>query len=318
MPITVVKKDGVTVTLGSTRLNGAASELQIDISSQLTSESYECMVCFENVKVKHQVWSCKTCYAIFHLKCIGKWLNSDSASNESWRCPGCQTLSSDLRYLCFCGKTPHPQVNRFITPHSCGQSCAKPRNCPHKCSLPCHPGPCPPCELQSLVECACKKNTMKIKCSSSPESSLISCKQKCGKMLDCQKHHCSIECHDSECPPCFETEIISCYCGELQETSSCGLKSLSPKCTKLCSFVYDCDIHTCNIQCHSLGDHQSSSCPYDPAEYPKCPCGKMAITSRKSCADPLELCGRACGKELSCGHFCKLKCHEGQWYVNLI
>ena len=53
---------------------GVASSIQSDVlSQQLFSGQYECMVCCERVRVKDPVWSCSTCYHIFHLKCIKKW-----------------------------------------------------------------------------------------------------------------------------------------------------------------------------------------------------------------------------------------------------
>jgi len=53
---------------------GVASSLQSDVlSQQLFTGQYECMVCCERVRVKDPVWSCSTCYHIFHLKCIKKW-----------------------------------------------------------------------------------------------------------------------------------------------------------------------------------------------------------------------------------------------------
>lgn len=53
---------------------GVAASLQSDVlSQQLSTGQYECMVCCERVRVKDPVWSCLTCYHIFHLKCIKKW-----------------------------------------------------------------------------------------------------------------------------------------------------------------------------------------------------------------------------------------------------
>lgn len=61
-------------------------------------------------------------------------------------------------YVCFCGNLPNPFYNNIDTPHSCGQVCGlKKKNsnieyndCQHKCTLLCHPGPCPQCVVQVL------------------------------------------------------------------------------------------------------------------------------------------------------------------------
>ena len=46
---------------------------------QLSDGSYECMICTEDVTVKDQIWSCQTCYHVFHIKCIKKWATSANA-----------------------------------------------------------------------------------------------------------------------------------------------------------------------------------------------------------------------------------------------
>lgn len=60
---------------GSSRHSrGVVASLQSDVlSQQLSTGQYECMVCCDRVRVKDPVWSCSTCYHVFHLKCIKKW-----------------------------------------------------------------------------------------------------------------------------------------------------------------------------------------------------------------------------------------------------
>lgn len=59
---------------GGRHYGGVAASLQSDVlSQQLTTGQYECMVCCDRVRVKDPVWSCSTCYHVFHLKCIKKW-----------------------------------------------------------------------------------------------------------------------------------------------------------------------------------------------------------------------------------------------------
>lgn len=47
---------------------------------ELIDGSYECMVCCESIKFNNPVWSCTSCFHIFHLPCIRKWAKSDAAS----------------------------------------------------------------------------------------------------------------------------------------------------------------------------------------------------------------------------------------------
>lgn len=75
-----------------------------------------------------------------------------------WRCPPCNSeVSGKPKYVCFCGALPNPyHKNVGGTPHSCGKVCGLQKNnsnlnyndCQHKCTLLCHPGPCPQCVVQ--------------------------------------------------------------------------------------------------------------------------------------------------------------------------
>lgn len=71
-------------TKGSGRHNkGVVVSLQSDVlSQQLTTGQYECMVCCDRVRVKDPVWSCSTCYHIFHLKCIKKWAKIPTSMDD--------------------------------------------------------------------------------------------------------------------------------------------------------------------------------------------------------------------------------------------
>ncbi|KAJ3025979.1 UNVERIFIED_CONTAM: hypothetical protein HDU68_006391 [Siphonaria sp. JEL0065] len=74
-----------------------AINLAARLTSQLRGGSYECMICYDIVRAKDPIWSCsKSCFAVFHAKCIRAWASSSSASSSNlterpeWRCPGCQ------------------------------------------------------------------------------------------------------------------------------------------------------------------------------------------------------------------------------------
>lgn len=109
------------------------SDLRINLSREITRQEYECMICYDNIKSNAKIWSCKTCWAVFHLKCIFKWGKS-SGSEAGWRCPGCQSMYSDIptEYFCFCGKSTEPR-NKLV-PHSCQNACGRVRDCSHPCT----------------------------------------------------------------------------------------------------------------------------------------------------------------------------------------
>lgn len=144
-------------------------QLVQEIQDKLMKGTVECMICYDMVRRSAPIWSCSSCYSIFHLNCTRKWaraptsvdLSAEKNQGLNWRCPGCQAVqlmaAKDIRYLCFCGKRPEPPSDLYLTPHSCGEPCGKPLEkdhpgdggskelrCPHVCVLQCHPGPCPP------------------------------------------------------------------------------------------------------------------------------------------------------------------------------
>lgn len=49
---------------------------------QLHKQEYDCMICCEVVKSTARIWSCQSCFHIYHLHCIKKWATSSSAKNE--------------------------------------------------------------------------------------------------------------------------------------------------------------------------------------------------------------------------------------------
>lgn len=325
-------------------------DLRTKLTLKLSDSSYECMVCWESVRHKHHTWSCKSCWAVFHLNCIKKWSSSlkEGSSREVklfngqqlWRCPGCQSTQEELpsKYLCFCGKVSAPEFNSYATPHSCSQMCGKKRknDCPHPCVEPCHPGPCPPCTALAPPEsCFCGQVSIQARCGS--VKNIQSCGKTCGELLGCTRHFCEEPCHEGTCPPCQLEERQTCYCGESSRISFCGAgreevswiaQQRSEKrdckvyiighfsCTQICPQTFDCNVHTCSKVCHPI-DEVPSVCNLSPSKLVTCPCGKTPLSNldsapRNSCTDPIPLCGKVCGKYYqNCHHQCNELCHEG-------
>lgn len=303
-----------------------ATDLRTSLQEQLQRQTYECMVCFDSVKTSDRIWNCETCYAIFHYKCASKWAKKsvgvgvDDGSLSSWRCPGCQstTANAPANDTCFCGKMIHPPFNRLTYPHSCGQSCNKARKCPHKCDLPCHPGPCPPCtDRYTLVNCLCGETKQNVKCTALEAEISAMCTKICKKLLNCGKHTCLSICHDGSCGPCEQNVENTCYCGMERREQVCGTSRSSFSCENPCAFKYDCGIHGCLTKCHAE-KHLRKACPYSSKAIISCCCGAVkegiGLKMRK-CSDPLPVCGNNCQKLLRCGHRCINTCHPGDWYT---
>ncbi|KAL1921835.1 uncharacterized protein VTP21DRAFT_10477 [Calcarisporiella thermophila] len=342
---------------GGAKLDPAEiKDLQTSLTHELSSSKYECMVCWDVIRPRHQTWSCNTCWAVFHVNCINKWakrsLEETAGTSTGWRCPGCQTARTSVPkgYFCFCGKQRNPELNRYITPHSCGQLCGRNRNCPHECVLPCHPGPCPPCTAMAPpVVCYCGKETFNLRCVDTDYSTGKSCDQVCGEMLGCEKHYCAQKCHPGLCPPCKIQETQSCYCGSHTRQALCGSGDPSLSfiaisdaisengmenpdnrvfvsvkevfghfsCQEQCGQLFACGQHRCKKKCHPIESPVPKECPFSPELVRTCPCGKASVTSllprpREACTDEIPLCGSTCDKILTCGHPCAEQCHYGE------
>lgn len=118
----------------------------------------------------------------------------------SWTCPNCNFSYAENnlpRYTCYCGDIEEPPYDPLILPHSCGEYCDKLKNkdCKHeRCTVLCHPGACPPCNISVSVKCYCEKTTKFVACHLASRTA-FSCEQPCGRLLNCGKHYCEQECH---------------------------------------------------------------------------------------------------------------------------
>ncbi|KAJ8771971.1 hypothetical protein K2173_027148 [Erythroxylum novogranatense] len=319
-------------------------QLVQEIQDKLAKGAIECMICYDMVRRSASIWSCSSCYSIFHLNCIKKWaraptsvdLSAEKNQGFNWRCPGCQSVQlvslKDIRYLCFCGKRTDPPSDLYLTPHSCGEPCGKPLEreiasmggnkddlCPHVCVLQCHPGPCPPCKSFAPPRlCPCGKKVITTRCYD--RKSVLTCGQRCDKLLECGRHQCERICHVGPCDPCRVLVNASCFCKKNVEVVLCGAMVLKGEvkaeegvfcCNTACGRMLDCGNHFCSETCHPgpCGD-----CVLMPGRVTSCYCGKtMLQEDRKSCLDPIPSCTKICDKSLQCGiHHCKEVCHAGE------
>ncbi|XP_034562203.1 transcriptional repressor NF-X1 [Notolabrus celidotus] len=300
---------------------------------QLSEEKYECMVCCDIIRLMAPVWSCQSCYHVFHLNCIKKWARSPASqaddSAEGWRCPACQNVAqkSPTSYTCFCGKVTNPEWQRSEIPHSCGDMCGKKRSgfdCNHPCNILCHPGPCPQCPAFVTKSCICGRTSQPMRCG---QGTVLQCDKVCGALINCAEHSCAEVCHSGACPPCQLQVQQVCYCGVTPRDVACGTDkegfdgSGHFSCQKICGKMLNCEAHQCQQLCHR-GPCQP--CPRSPSLVKSCPCGQtplaklldLGYAERRSCSDAIPSCGKTCNKPLPCGssdtvHLCEKLCHEG-------
>ncbi|EPS44512.1 hypothetical protein H072_1501 [Dactylellina haptotyla CBS 200.50] len=343
IPNTIVVESGPSATSrprrnrerhrGAPKTVREAEDLTTRIHTEISSGEYECMICYSSVNRKSKVWDCTRCYAVFHLHCIKKWAkqalevpgpsNDEIVPQRTWRCPGCQNTSIDApnTYTCWCGKSENPEVARYVPPHSCGQTCGRPRegvskNCPHGCDLQCHAGPCPPCSAMGPVQpCFCGKETSQKRCLDTDYENGWTCGHVCGDFMPCGEHMCERECHGGVCGACEVKELLKCYCGQEEKEIRCCDK-LDPmlahgivdgvatswegywKCERKCERAFDCGEHKCQKGCHAQ-DIEVPHCPFSPDVVSFCPCGKTELGKkniRTKCTDPIP----HCDKEVTC------------------
>ncbi|KAL5498772.1 FAP1 [Sanghuangporus vaninii] len=350
------------------------------IDSLRTPPYADCPICFNSIHPAQPIWSCspsgqqasssaandsdetpgdtQCCYTPFHLKCIKSWASKsvkdlrdaylargETEKQGEWRCPGCQRrrLHVPSSYLCFCGSTPDPRPPRLATPHSCGNPCSRPRACSHACSLSCHPGPCPPCQITTQIPCHCGRQIKSFRCAdlaslrahgkAGASRTDLSCGNTCNKLLDCGKHRCMKACHPGNCEECPIVEEARCYCGKTSKSLRCGegeekhssvvlddgvLEEWDGRftCENSCGRPFDCRIHMCEKPCHPPST-SPPPCSRSPSLVSHCPCGKKPLYEleggvREKCTDPIVTCGNMCMKKLEgCNHACSVPCHTG-------
>jgi transcriptional repressor NF-X1 len=317
-----------------------AQTLLTKLTTELARGTYECMICVERIQADAAVWSCRVCYALFHLRCVRAWAQrsgeaSGGGGGQGWRCPGCQGRKADVptEYRCFCGKVRDPERSGYLTPHACGDACGRTRdgtNCPHRCTHPCHPGPCPPCTVVLPARpCYCGATTYTVGCGQ-PDVGRA-CGRVCDRILPCGNHRCPQLCHPGPCAPCAVTVTLGCYGGHTTAARPCGDErhpgaACGPAptgyfaCAQPCAHTLSCGNHTCTQPCHAGA---CAPCALAPEAVTTCPCGQVPLTvlltsqdlpPRTSCRSPIPTCGGVCGRPLACGqagHTCTQPCHTG-------
>uniref|UniRef100_A0A8C4QJ29 Nuclear transcription factor, X-box binding-like 1 n=2 Tax=Eptatretus burgeri TaxID=7764 RepID=A0A8C4QJ29_EPTBU len=129
------------------------------------------------------------------------------------------------------GRTPPDDQRPISICPPCEVGCLRPRleGCPHQCTLPCHPGPCPTCCQIIKVACHCKLTLLHLCCSKlvsaseEKRASLLSCSNRCPLELPCG-HRCKATCHAGPCPDpetCLHRVKIRCSCRRLKKEAAC-------------------------------------------------------------------------------------------------
>ncbi|KAK6127819.1 hypothetical protein DH2020_038456 [Rehmannia glutinosa] len=302
-------------------------QLVQEIQDKLLKGSVECMICYDMVRRSAPIWSCSSCYSIFHLNCIKKWaraptsidLLAEKNQGSNWRCPGCQSVqlmsAKEVRYVCFCGKRPDPPSDLYLTPHSCGEPCGKllereiPGSgmnnedlCPHVCVLQCHPGPCPlagPLLLRvgALVGRKLLPQDAPTGSLFSPVGSNVISFLTVGGIV-------------VKASAMWVLVILARFSLMLLVSGEVKGEDGVFSCNLTCENELNCGNHVCRETCHP---GPCGECELLPGKIKTCCCGKTSLNEdRQSCLDPIPTCSQICDKILPCGlHRCQDICHSG-------
>ncbi|XP_054277093.1 NF-X1-type zinc finger protein NFXL1-like [Macrosteles quadrilineatus] len=202
----------------------------------------------------------------------------------------------------------HP-CNRKCCDGNCGpceKPCSRTLTCGHhKCASVCHRGQCYPCDITVQVKCHCGTTAKTVPCGRERKTRPPRCLQPCRIPPDC--HHA-------------ERDFHYCHFG------SC------PVCRQICDLPRQNCPHLCPKLCHSavlvnVADNIKPAGPWElvqpQLELRALPCGDCWESVSVSCLGGHEVtnvpcyravpyvCGRECGRYLSCGnHSCSAACHQ--------
>ena len=313
-----------------------APDLATRLHDDIANGVYECAICSNEIARNSNIWSCRDCWQVLHIRCAARWATSKNDpehgySRGGWKCPNCNIQQLDLptAYTCWCEKETNPRPIPGLPPHSCGQTCGRtrkfPRACPHPCDLVCHAGPCPPCTAPGPKQfCFCARTETQKRCAETDYEKGWSCGQACDELLPCGEHTCQLPCHEGLCGACPVEVPAKCYCGKIEKMLKCSERSEEKQsynwtgifdCGNVCDQPYDCGEHKCKERCHQQ-KQRNPHCPQSPDVITHCACGKtrlseLQVEPRESCKDPIPSCKQQCDRLLLCGHTCAQVCHPG-------
>jgi transcriptional repressor NF-X1 len=111
----------------------SAADIATRTHEDIDNGHYECAICTEEIR-RHArgVWSCRTCWTVFHLGCIKKWSTNEGSAAarqqaqdgelpppRQWRCPGCNLPKDVLpkNFHCWCEKELDPKSPSLAARH---------------------------------------------------------------------------------------------------------------------------------------------------------------------------------------------------------
>ncbi|EXJ65251.1 hypothetical protein A1O7_01592, partial [Cladophialophora yegresii CBS 114405] len=102
---TIPQRRGQAQTQGrrGSLARSTAPDIATRIHEDISNNIYECAICTNEVGQTSKVWSCRTCWTVFHIGCVKRWSKNEGSAvqrsagqsdeetpvGKQWRCPGC-------------------------------------------------------------------------------------------------------------------------------------------------------------------------------------------------------------------------------------
>lgn len=75
------KSNSIETAIPECSIPDGSNEGQRDVLTNLLNESkVDCVICYERAKNVEQIWNCRNCFQIMHLKCIMVWFIKSQSS----------------------------------------------------------------------------------------------------------------------------------------------------------------------------------------------------------------------------------------------
>ncbi|GJP29329.1 hypothetical protein CLOM_g16455 [Closterium sp. NIES-68] len=257
------------------------------MENRLRTGQIECMICYDTVGRSAAVWSCHSCYAVFHLHCTRKWAKAPSsgaapdlaAANAGGGAGGSAGGGAGMGGA---AGGVGGGGGGGTAAGAAGGSGSEGWRCPGCQAVQLTP----PSHLRYLCFCGQREDPP-----FDPYLVPHSCGETCHRPLGLPgsscPHLCTLMCHPGPCPPCSAMgSTESCFCGGQRFQRRCSEAATKPggvSCGERCGAVLRCGRHVCERVCH---EGPCGEC--GEVVVAQCVCGKEEQQRRCSSLTPSD------------------------------
>eukprot|EP00899_Mesostigma_viride_P026266 jgi/Mesvir1/6824/Mv09009-RA.1 len=258
-------------------------QLVTRLTRKLQEDALECMICVDGVRRQAAIWSCTSCYNIFHLSCIVKWAKSVVAGSSSGSGDVLGASSSS-------GGRFFPSAAASVTirlPNVGGGGATAGGGASDGNAATWR---CPACQAIQTANpdnlrylCLCRRME-------DPPVDFYLTPHSCGELCGRERpagcsHSCVLPCHPGPCPPCPALcGPRTCPCGKREYRPRCAQQGQVETCGAPCKRPLPCGRHACERPCHegpcgACGVEMDASC-FCGRQHKRETCGQLDVVGR--------------------------------------